>query len=65
MVTSDGYALFQEVNQIVIDLPQTWKTLTDSVSPIVDRKPYLSTEEEMCLLAIVKEFMRGDSDDSN
>lgn len=63
MVTSDGYTLFQRENQIIIGLPQTWATLTDSVSPIVDRQPYLSTEQEMCLLAIVKEFMRGESDD--
>ena len=65
MVTSDGYTLFQRGNQIIIGLPQTWVTLTDSVSPIVDRQPYLSTEQEMCLLAIVKEFMRGDSDEVN
>lgn len=62
MVTSDGYTLFQRGNQIVIDLPQTWVTLTDSVSPIVDRKPYLTTEQEICLLAIVKEFMRGEQE---
>ena len=62
MVTSDGYTLFQKGNQIIIDLPQTWVTLTNSTSPIVDRKPHLSTEQEMCLLAIVKEFMRGEQE---
>lgn len=61
MVISDGYTLYQSGNKIIIGLPQTWATLTDSVSPIVDRPPYLSTEQEMCLLAIVKEFMRDDS----
>lgn len=65
MVTSDGYILCQKKNQIIIGLPQTWVTLTDSVSPIVDRQPYLSTEQEMCLLAIVKGFMRGDKNEVN
>ena len=63
MVKSDRYTLFQRGNQIIIGLPQTWATLTDSVSPIVYRQPYLSTEQEMCLLVIIKEFMRGDSDE--
>lgn len=63
MVTSEGYSLYQRKNQIIIGLPQTWETLGDSAFSIVDRKPFLSTEQEMCLLAIVKEFMRGDSDD--
>lgn len=62
MVTSDGYTLYQRKNQIIIDLPQTWVTLSDSVSPIVDRLPFLSVEQESCLLAIVKEFMRGGED---
>lgn len=60
MVTSDGYTLYQRKNQIIIGLPQTWETLSCSTFPIVDRQPYLSTEQEMCLLAIVKEFMRGE-----
>lgn len=60
MVTSDGYTLCQKKNQIIIDLPQTWKTLDCSAFPIVDRQPYLSTEQEMCLLAIVKELFATD-----
>ena len=63
MVVSDGYTLYQRKNQIIIGLPQTWETLGDSAFPIVDRQLYLTTEQEMCLLAIVKEFMRGDSDE--
>ena len=56
MVTSDGYTLYQRKNQIIIGLPQTWETLGDSAFPIVDRQPYLTTEQEMFLLAIVKEW---------
>ena len=63
MVISNGYTLYQRKNQIIIGLPQTWETLGDSVFPIVDRQPYLTTEQEMCLLAIVKEFMGGASDE--
>lgn len=62
MVTSDGYTLYQRKNQIIIGLPQTWVTLSDSAFPIVDRVPFLSIEQESCLLAIVKEFMRGEQD---
>ena len=62
MVTSDGYTLYQRKNQIIIGLPQTWETLGCSTFPIVDRQPYLSTEQEMCLLAIVKDLMRGEQD---
>lgn len=60
MVTNDGYTIYQMKNQIIIDLPQTRVTLSDSVSPIVDRRPFLSVEQESCLLVIVKEFMRGE-----
>lgn len=62
MVTSEGYTVRQERNRIIIDLPQTWETLTNSAFPIVNRPIFLSTEQESCLLAIIKEFMRGEQD---
>lgn len=39
-ITSDGYTLvyYKNRNQIVIGLPQTWRTPTNTHEPIVDRK---------------------------
>lgn len=63
MVISDEYTLYQRKNQIIIGLPQTWETLSCSTFPIVDRQPYLSTEQEVFLLAIVRKLMEGNSDE--
>lgn len=63
MVTCDGYTLYQRKNQIIIGLPQTWETLCDSSSPIVDRQLYLTTEQEACLLMLVKKFMMNDEEE--
>ena len=40
MLISNEYALiyYPNRNQIIITLPQTWKTQTDTFSPVIDRR---------------------------
>lgn len=51
-----GYSCFQEVNanRIIIGLPQTWTTLSNTLNAITTRKPMLTDEEEAILLAVVR-----------
>lgn len=51
-----GYFCFQEVNanRIIIGLPQTWTTLSDTVTAITTRRPMLTDGEEAVLLAVVR-----------
>lgn len=56
MTTSDGYAINQYPtrNEIVITLPQRWDTLTNTFTPISDRRIALTDAEEAALLVVVK-----------
>ena len=59
MIVSNGYAIEQYVNdnKIVITLPQTLKTIKNTVTPVSGRKVKL-TEEELggLLLTVVALF---------
>ena len=56
MLTSNGYSLvyYKNRNQIVIGLPQTWRTLTNTTSPVIDRRTDVKESELMCLLQVVQ-----------
>lgn len=56
MITSDGYSIRQDIvkNRIVITLPQTWSTISNTVSPICNRKIELSEGDEVMLLSIIR-----------
>ena len=56
MITSDGYTIIQypTKNKIVIMLPQKWDTLTNTLTPISDRRISLTDAEEAALLVAVK-----------
>lgn len=60
MVTANGYILTQYPNRIVISLPQTWDTLTDTTGILRNRRDVLTAEEEAILLDIVMELYEGD-----
>lgn len=51
-----GYSCFQEVNanRIIIGLPQTWTTLSNTLTAITTRRPMLTDNEEAILLAVVR-----------
>lgn len=59
MIVSDGYMLVYDKgrNQIVIGLPQTEETATNTISMVTKRKVDLTFEEQMMILAMVKYVM--------
>lgn len=59
MIVSDGYALVYEraANRIVIYLPQTIETLSNTVSMVSNRRTYLTSSEESIILQTVKAIM--------
>lgn len=62
MIVSDGYSLMydEKHNRIVIGLPQTWKTLTNTFDPVVDRRTDVSETDLVVLLSIAQQiFHRG------
>ena len=61
MIVIDGYAIEQypKRNEIVISLPQTIKTCTNTVGVIADRKDSLSDVEQTIILTIVKSIYQG------
>lgn len=63
MTVIDGYSLTQYVNQnqIVINLPQTRNTLTNTVTPVADRRKVLTDLEEAALLTAVKAMFENET----
>lgn len=64
MITSDGYSLTYNkgANQIVITMPQTMRTLNNTVTPVTNRKIDLSPSEEAFILNVVRFVMEGEDD---
>ena len=62
MIVSNGYTLVQDTkhNRIIIILPQTMDTLTNTVEPISYRKIQLSQTEETVVLELVKRLFESD-----
>lgn len=58
VTTDDGYSIIQTSNRITIYLPQTWTTINTTACNVYSRTPYLTTSEEIALLAIVREFLK-------
>lgn len=56
MLTSDGYCLtyYKNKNQIVISLPQTYETATNTYEQVVDRGTDVMETELLVLIEIVK-----------
>ena len=57
IITDDGYSIRQDIqrNQIIISLPQTWKTTQSTLGHFNnERKLEISEEDEILLLKIVK-----------
>ena len=67
MIISEGYILVYEPlsNSIIITLPQTMETLTNTVSEIVDRRIDISREEEATILNVVKAIMEKKEESEN
>ena len=56
MTTLDGYTIMQLPleNKIVISLPQTVSTLTNTVTPVANRRKTITDNEEAALLVAIK-----------
>ena len=56
MLASNNYYLnyYPNLNQIVIRLPQTWRTLTNTTTPIIDRRTDVKESDLMCLLQVAQ-----------
>ena len=56
MLISNEYALtyYPKRNQIVITLPQTRKTLANTISPVVDRRTDVEEIDLMAVLQVVQ-----------
>jgi len=61
MITADGYSLeyFPKGNRIVIYLPQTYSTITNTVDEIANRRIYITDAEKAAILMTVKAIMEG------
>ena len=62
MITLDGYTVFQyaKTNRIIISLPQTETTVTNTIMPLSNRRLELTDTEQTCLLLFVKALFEGD-----
>ena len=58
MIVSEGYSIeqFPKQNQIVIKLPQTYLTATNTVSSIENRRTVLSENELVSILSLTKAY---------
>lgn len=56
MLISNGYSLIyhKNCNQIVIGLPQTWSSLTNTLDPVADRRIDVTEQELDILLRVTK-----------
>ena len=56
MITGDGYYLNYDKykNRIVIHLPQTMETLTNTMDAVTDRKIDITASEQSLILNMVK-----------
>lgn len=56
MITCDGYAIMYEknMNRIIISLPQTMETATNTVSEVCERKTNFTEAELATILLAVK-----------
>ena len=65
MIEIEGYILNydRKNNRIVIMLPQTLSTLTNTVSMVTNRRTYLTQSEEAIILTTVKAIMERKEED--
>ena len=65
MIYSDGYSLtyFPKRNTIEIVMPQTMKTLTNTMAMVSNRKTVLTVEEETVILSVVKSIVERRTDE--
>ena len=60
MIINDGYSLMYDKkhNRIVIGIPLTMETATDTVTPIADRRTDVSEMDLIVLLSVAQRIFR-------
>lgn len=67
MLISNGYSLtyYKNRNLIVIGLPQTWRTLTNTHEPVVDRRTDVEEKDLAILLNTTQAiFLNGEREEN-
>ena len=61
ITTNDGYSIWYEKrsNRIIISLPQTMETVTNTMTMIVNRKSEFTSSELCALLSVAKAIAEG------
>ena len=64
MIISDGYSIeyYANSNRIEIILPQTLKSLTNTVSMVSNRRTDISSDELGAILVVVKVLLKRGKD---
>lgn len=64
IMTKNGYAIEQypSRNEIIITLPQTEETLTNTITPVRKRKKKLNGEELAVIVTMVERMMEVDDE---
>ena len=65
MIISDGYTIeyHQKANRLEIILPQTVRTISNTVGMVTNRRIAITPEEEAAILAVVKAIFERDEYD--
>lgn len=65
IVVSEGYSIvfYKNRNQIVITLPQTEQTATNTIAPVAKRKGDMNNSEALLLLEIVKHIFESEGEE--
>ena len=61
IVTNDGYSIWYEkrANRIIISLPQTMETVSNTMAMIVNRKSEFTDSELCAILSVAKAMTEG------
>lgn len=61
IVTNDGYSIWYEkrANRIIISLPQTMETVSNTMTMIVNRKSEFTDSELAVILSVAKAIAEG------
>lgn len=64
MIKLDDYTIeeYTKQNKIVITIPQTFNTCTNTLEPIARRKDKLSDTDKLIILSIIKTMYSSDKD---
>ena len=61
IATDDGYSIYYEknANRIVISLPQTMETVSNTMTMIINRKHEFTDSELCAILSVAKAIVEG------